>query len=228
MLAASQELKERFSSLLSSADDFALVVGIEREALVPIATIGAGSPSASFADKLAPLQAHTAPNAAAYLLVRRFDAAPALVAVTYVPDAAPVRQKMLFASTRLTLVRELGTEHFREHMFTTTADELTEAGFRKHDAHTQLAAPLTDEERSLGEVKRAEQEAGAGTATREIHLSKSLAMPVAADALAAMKELAAGRLVVMLVRCPPRPPGPLSYAPPWERGLATRRDGTDR
>jgi len=30
------------------------------------------------------------------------------VAVTYVPDKAPVRQKMLYASTRLTLTRELG------------------------------------------------------------------------------------------------------------------------
>lgn len=122
--------------------------------------------------------------------------------MTYVPDAAPVRQKMLFASTRLTLVRELGSEHFRETIFATTAEELTPAGFEKHDAHSALAAPLTEEERTLGDVKRAEQEAGGGTGTREIHLSKSLAMPVAEDALAALKALGdegSGTGLVMLV-----------------------------
>jgi twinfilin len=99
---------------------------------------------------------------------------------------------MLFASTRLTLVRELGSEHFRETIFATTPEEVSPTGFDKHDAHSAIAAPLTEEERSLGEVKRAEQEAGTGTGSREIHLSKSLAMPVAQDALAAMKELSEG------------------------------------
>ncbi len=120
----------------------------------------------------------------------------------YVPDAAPVRQKMLFASTRLTLVRELGTEHFRETVFATTADELSARGFDRHDAHAALDAPLTEEERSLGAVKRAEQEAGAGTGTREIHLSQRLNMPVGEDAIAALRELAdegSGRVLVMLV-----------------------------
>lgn len=128
------------------------------------------------------------------------------MAVTYVPDAAPVRQKMLFASTRLTLVRELGTEHFRETFFATTADELTSAGFEKHDAHTALEAPLTEEEKSLGEVKRAEQEAGRGTSTRETHLSNNLNTPVADDVIDALKELASEqRSLVMLVRASPAP-----------------------
>jgi twinfilin-like protein len=96
---------------------------------------------------------------------------------------------MLFASTRLTLTRELGTEHFRETIFATTADDLSAKGFERHDAHARLEAPLTEEERSLGEVKRAEAEAGSGTGTREIHLSKNLAMPVGEEAVAALKEL---------------------------------------
>jgi len=122
------------------------------------------------------------------------------VAVTYVPDTAPVRQKMLFASTRLTLVRELGSEHFRDTFFATTADELSPAGFDKHDAHTALEAPLTEEEKSLGEVRRAEQEAGMGTGTRAIHLSKNLDTSVADAALQALQDLAANsRSLVMLV-----------------------------
>jgi twinfilin-like protein len=129
------------------------------------------------------------------------------VAVTYVPDTAPVRQKMLFASTRLTLVRELGSEHFRDTFFATTPEELSPAGFDRHDAHSAVEAPLTEEEKSLGEVRRAEQEAGMGTRTREIHLSKNLATPVAEDAVRALQDLAGDkRPLVMLVGagCPRR------------------------
>lgn len=152
------------------------------------------------------MQPHIKPDEALYIILRRYPSAPALVAVTYVPDTAPVRQKMLFAATRLTLVRELGSEHFRETLFATAAHELTPAGFEKHDAHTAMEAPLTEEERSLGEVRRAEQEAGMGTGTREIHLSKHMATPIAEAALDALKELAAGdrRSLVMLVRVPVR------------------------
>jgi twinfilin-like protein len=144
---------------------------------------------------------HIKPNDALYIILRRYPSAPSLVAVTYVPDIAPVRQKMLFAATRLTLVRELGSEHFRDTFFATTRDELSPAGFKKHDAHSALEAPLTEEERSLGEVRRAEMEAGMGTGTREIHLSKNLATPVAEDALQALRDLGADkRTLVMLVR----------------------------
>lgn len=166
---------------------------------MPIKTLP--SNSSSFASNLSALQSHLQPNVALYIILRRYDDVPQLVAITYVPDSAPVRQKMLFASTRLTLVRELGSEHFRETIFANSTDDLTESGFKKHDAHTQMAAPLTEEEQVLGDVKRAEQEAGSGTGTREIHLSKSFAMPMAEDAIAALKELGhdGNRVMVMLV-----------------------------
>lgn len=141
-----------------------------------------------------------------YILLKRYDAVPKLVAVSYVPDRAKVRQKMLFASTRLTLVRELGREHFRETIFTTAQDELTPEGFDKHDKHEKLEAPLTEEERSLAGVKQAEAEEGSrGTGSREIHLAQTMQMPVGEDALASLKELGAdgGRNLVMLVSPPP-------------------------
>jgi twinfilin-like protein len=199
--AASQELVSQFNDLLASDTHFGLLATISSEQLRPLQLLTPSS-RASFASNVESLlQPHIKPNEALYVILRRYSSAPALVAVTYVPDTAPVRQKMLFASTRLTLVRELGSEHFRETFFATTPEELTPAGFEKHDAHNALEAPLTEEERSLGDVKRAEQEAGMGTATREIHLSKNLATPVAEEALQALKALGAGQQsLVMLVR----------------------------
>ncbi|KAF4996588.1 hypothetical protein FDECE_12377 [Fusarium decemcellulare] len=197
-ISASQELQNEFNSLLASNDTFGVLASIEKEALVPIATLP--STSSSFGENLAGLQPHIKSDAALYIILRRYDSVPKFLAVTYVPDSAPVRQKMLFASTRLTLVRELGSEHFRETIFVTTPEELSEKGFEKHDAHTKMDAPLTEEEQTLGEVKRAEQEAGSGTGVREIHMSKSFTMPISEDAVAAMKEVGqdGGRVVTML------------------------------
>lgn len=195
-ISASKELVSQFNDLLRSESTFGLLVNISNEQLTPIQTLtstSSGSPSSSFASNVDTLLTpHIKEKEALYIILRRYDSSPALVAVTYVPDTAPVRQKMLFASTRLTLVRELGSEHFRETIFATTAKELTSQGFEKHDAHTALDAPLTEEEKSLGEVKRAEQEAGSGTSKREIHLGSQMAMPMGDDAIMSLKELAMG------------------------------------
>ncbi|ESA43439.1 actin depolymerizing protein [Neurospora crassa] len=200
-ISASKELVSQFNDLLGSPSTFGLLINIANEQLQPIQTL-TSSPGSSFASNVDTLLTpHIKEKEALYIILRRYDSSPALVAVTYVPDTAPVRQKMLFASTRLTLVRELGSEHFRETIFATNAKELTSQGFEKHDAHTALDAPLTEEEKSLGEVKRAEQEAGAGTSKREIHLGTHMAMPMGEDALAALKGLAeegGGEGLVML------------------------------
>lgn len=121
--------------------------------------------------------------------------------VTYVPDAAPVRQKVIFASTRLTLSRDLGIERFRETIYTTTPEELTVEGFEKHDRHVKIEAPLTEEEQTLGDVKRKEAEEGRGMNQRKSHVSSGVSMPITEEALQALKRLVAedGDNLVQLV-----------------------------
>jgi twinfilin-like protein len=70
---------------------------------------------------------------------------------------------MLFASTRLTLVRELGGEHFPESVFCTEGEELTSQGWEKHVKHTESENPLTAEEQSLQDIKEAEALESRGT-----------------------------------------------------------------
>jgi len=71
---------------------------------------------------------------------------------------------MLFASTQLTLTRELGSENFGETLFATEAEELTEAGWRRHEAHGEAANPLTQEEQDLEDIREAEALESRGTA----------------------------------------------------------------
>jgi twinfilin len=136
---------------------------------MPAATIPAHAER--FEDDLDQLKDHISPAKAAYILLKTANAPNGYVAITYVPNAAPVRQKMLFASTRLTLVRELGLERFREQIFTTEREELTKAGWAKHEAHESLDAPLTEEEAGLKGVKDAEAAESMGTGGRRGHVS---------------------------------------------------------
>jgi twinfilin-like protein len=122
-------------------------------------------------------------------------------AVTYVPDAAPVRQKMLFASTRLTLARELGTENFTESVFVTTAQELTEEGWKKHEDHIKLDNPLTEEERNLEDIKEAEVLEVGGTGRRGAGYggpSGGLKMRAGEGVVEALSGLEDGSLVMLV------------------------------
>lgn len=101
---------------------------------------------------------------------------------------------MLFASTRLTLLRELGSEHFASTLFATTAAELSAEGWAKHEAHGGLEAPLTEEERSLKGIQEAEAGESTGTeARRGGHVvAGGVRMGIEEGAVGALRELKDG------------------------------------
>jgi twinfilin len=168
--------------------------------LVPKTTIPSTS---SFYADLSNLKPYLKPNEALYILLRLDTpaATPAFAAVTYVPNAAPVRQKTLFASTRLTLVRELGSENFADTIFTTEAEELTEQGWKSHEAHGEAENPLTEEERNLVGIKEAEATEAGGTARRGAgYGSSGVKMASGAGVVEALRDLQEGGLVSLVSR----------------------------
>ena len=199
-ITVSQELHSAFNELVSSPSQRGIIATISNETLAPTQTIH--SSSTDFFDDLASLKPHLSTTAAAYIVLRRYQNAPdGFVAISYIPDSAPVRQKMLFASTWLTLVRELGTERFRENLFVTELKELEKEGWEKHEASGELKAPLTEEEQTLQGVKEAEAEARGGTAGRKLETGGHLAInlsPEAREALEAFNE--SGENLLQLVQ----------------------------
>lgn len=168
-LKASQDLHDAFNNLVSDSSQRGLLASIENESLIPVNTIPVQD---DFESDLNQLQTHLAPNKAHYILLKIAPGEPnGYVAVTYVPNSAPVRQKMLFASTRLTLVRELGIERFRETLFVTEASELTPEGWARHEKHTAQEAPLTEEEAGQAGLREAEAQESGGTMARKGHVS---------------------------------------------------------
>ncbi|KAF2187499.1 twinfilin-1 [Zopfia rhizophila CBS 207.26] len=193
-ISASQELQQAFQSLTASPSQRGLLATITDERIVPGSTIP--SSTSSFLSDLSNLTPHIKPNEALYILLRRSDdlSSPdkSLVAVTYVPNSAPVRQKMLFASTRLTLVRELGSEHFAESIFCTEAEEVTAEGWEKHIAHGAAENPLTQEERDLEGIKEAEALESRGTQGKGLAQGGRIAIRVDSDIASALQNLGQG------------------------------------
>jgi twinfilin-like protein len=194
---ASNELIEAFKTLQSSPSNRGLLVTIEKESLVPSQTIP--STSSSFSADLSNLTPHLTPTQPLYILLRQ-DGASTFVAITYVPNTAPVRQKMLFASTRLTLVRELGIESFGEQIFVENADELSVEGWKKHESHVAMDNPLTEEERNLVDIKNAEATEVGGTSRRGAgYGSGGLKMQAGEGVVEALGSLQDGGLVMLKI-----------------------------
>jgi twinfilin-like protein len=194
---ASNELIEAFKSLQSDTSLRGLLITIEKESLVPSKTIP--STSSDFSADLSNLTPHLTPTQPLYILLRQ-DNASTFVAITYVPNTAPVRQKMLFASTRLTLVRELGIESFGEQIFVENAEELSVEGWRKHQKHVQQENPLTEEERNLVDIKNAEATEVGGTSRRGAgYGSGGLKMQAGEGVVEALSNLQEGGLVSLKI-----------------------------
>ncbi|KAF2497680.1 actin depolymerizing protein [Lophium mytilinum] len=196
-ISASAELLRAFQTFLTTPTQRGLLATISNESIQPGPTIS--STNSSFLSDLSNLSPHLTPNGALYIILRRADssssAAPAagsLVAVTYVPNAAPVRQKMLFASTRLTLLRELGSEHFGETVFVTEAEELSKEGWARHEAHGEAANPLTQEEQDLEGIKEQEAMESRGTQGKSLASGGSLAVKADEGVVGAVSALGQG------------------------------------
>lgn len=205
-ITASDELHDAFNSYTADPSLFALPITIASEALHPQPAIPFASSSSTFEASLPSLADHLHPKTPIYLLLRRSPTQnTGLVALTYVPATAPVRAKMLFASTRSTLVRDLGLEKFGETVFVTDASEVLDpqawaarsAGADAGSAAGRDEGILSREERELQGVKRAEEEERHGTQGRDLMGAGGsgggrLAMKITDEARAALAKLAAG------------------------------------
>ena len=164
-----------FEEFVNSPSLFALPVTIEREQLIPLIqdAVGFSNANSDFASTVPKLKTALHPNQAVYLILRTAPHANApLTAVTYIPSTAPVRQKTLYASTRSTLTRELGAERFTGNVFATEAEEITnpkEWEDRERSGHGATDdAVLSNQERELQDVRRAEEQERHGTARRDL------------------------------------------------------------
>ncbi|CDZ98594.1 Protein tyrosine kinase 9/actin monomer-binding protein [Phaffia rhodozyma] len=92
-------------------------------------------------------------------LLYRLDGNNAWLFITYVPDAAKVRDKMLYSSSKSRLVKALGETNFTDTIHATSPSDLTPRAYELHLAALAAPKPLTEKEKAMAEVRAAEYEA---------------------------------------------------------------------
>lgn len=192
-IQVSDELSKTFADAVSSGNVRILRVSIENESLVPSGTSAVESDFESDYKKY--IEEYLDTQTPAYIFVRLDEKASSgehkWLFLCFVPDHAKVRDKMLYASTRATLTKELGDYRFSDNIYGTEKGEFTWDGYKKHLAHKNAEAPLTKREQELAEIKAAEAKTVSdyqGTATRKSY-APGVSFPLTEEAIKALSEL---------------------------------------
>lgn len=157
-ICVSDELSSTFVNAVSSPGSLRLIlVEIENETLIP-SIVRPPTNCNSEAEDFELLADILHDDRPAYILFRLGDLANKdWLFISYVPDQAKVRDKMLYASTRASISRQLGDSNFKDSMFATSKDELTPTGYLAHLASRNAQAPMTLREKELADIKAAEE-----------------------------------------------------------------------
>ncbi|ODQ77333.1 hypothetical protein BABINDRAFT_169207 [Babjeviella inositovora NRRL Y-12698] len=98
-------------------------------------------------------------NEPAYIILQNDNSAAdkSYTFVSYVPDYATVRLKMIYASTKSTLLKELSASiKLTSSIFITDFDELSLANWKTIVKHERSETPLSEQEQSLQKIKNDE------------------------------------------------------------------------
>uniref|UniRef100_A0A6B2EES5 Twinfilin n=1 Tax=Phlebotomus kandelakii TaxID=1109342 RepID=A0A6B2EES5_9DIPT len=111
--------------------------------------------------------------------------------LSWSPDTATIRHKMMYASTKATLKNEFGSAHIKEELHATSPDEVTYAGYEKHKRDFSAPVPLTTREEELQEMRKTEIKTEINTETRQKTLN-GIGFPVSQAALDAIRDALKG------------------------------------
>eukprot|EP00088_Acartia_fossae_P060699 TRINITY_DN7271_c0_g2_i1.p1 TRINITY_DN7271_c0_g2~~TRINITY_DN7271_c0_g2_i1.p1 ORF type:complete len:357 (+),score=90.93 TRINITY_DN7271_c0_g2_i1:32-1072(+) len=106
--------------------------------------------------------------------------------ISWSPDHAHTRQKMLYASTKATLKKEFGQGQIKDEYFASTKEELTLRGYEKHMASMDGPGVLSQQELEMKEIKETETRVDIGVDTKQQTMS-SLMFPMQKEALSALE-----------------------------------------
>lgn len=110
--------------------------------------------------------------------------------ISWSPDQAPTRQKMLYASTKATFRKEFGQSQIQGEYYANTPEEVTLAGYRKHLSVEAAPGPLSQREEEQKAIKEAESRPEVSINTKHNTLS-GLAFPFQPAALEAVSQFQA-------------------------------------
>jgi len=97
--------------------------------------------------------------------------------ISWSPDHAPTRQKMLYASTKATFKKEFGQGQIKDEYFASMREEVSISGYKRHLTASEGPGPLSRQEEEMKEIKENEIRVDIGVDTKQQTMS-TLAFPV--------------------------------------------------
>jgi len=111
--------------------------------------------------------------------------------ISWTPDTATIRSKMLYASTKATLKTEFGSSHIKEELHATDKKEINLNGYRQHKHAFSAPAPLTMREEELQEIRRNEVHTNVNIDTRHQTLG-GISCPITEAVNTGLRDMARG------------------------------------
>lgn len=105
--------------------------------------------------------------------------------ISWSPDSASIRNKMLYASTKMTLKKEFGGGQIMDELYGNDREDISLRGYQKHVISAEAPGPMSREELEREEV-RAQEASTAGVDSKAAVVS-GLAFPMTAKCREAMK-----------------------------------------
>ncbi|KAG8888275.1 Twinfilin-1 [Tulasnella sp. 332] len=193
-ISASQELLDQYAMAMGRAANVRfLKIGIQQERLVPLGSWPVESQD--LASDFKQFQEIVEEDVPAYILAK-LDGDAGWLFISYVPDTAKVRDKMLYASSRSAVVKALGGQAFSDTMFTTIKGDLTPEAYAAHLRHVAAPPPMNAREQELADIKAAEKEMGEayeGSRGRKNHVGTTVGVKWSPEVEDAVRAIVSGQ-----------------------------------
>jgi len=111
--------------------------------------------------------------------------------ISWSPDGAPTRQKMLYASTKATFKKQFGAGQIQSEYFANTPEEVTLKGYKRHLETEAAPGPLSRAEEEMKAIKETESRPEVSVDTKHNTLS-GLAFPFQSEAQEAITQFHRG------------------------------------
>jgi twinfilin len=110
---------------------------------------------------------------------------------------------MLYSSSRNSLIKTLGSTHFKDNIFATSKGDLTPEAYEAHKRHQSAPKPMSAREKEAEATRQAEKEASlvAGSRTPVSHIGQGLPSQWTSEveeAVKALNESEGGSLVLLV------------------------------
>eukprot|EP01097_Dermamoeba_algensis_P008044 TRINITY_DN521_c0_g1_i1.p1 TRINITY_DN521_c0_g1~~TRINITY_DN521_c0_g1_i1.p1 ORF type:complete len:279 (-),score=54.64 TRINITY_DN521_c0_g1_i1:308-1144(-) len=190
-----RDLEQAFGAARTDASIRYLVAEIRDEKVVQV---NKGQPTGNLKGDVDHVRSLLQPAKPCYVLLKletKNDGGFEWMLISYVPDGSPVKERMLYASTRDTVKKSLGSSCFTEDLFASSPGDVTYDACQEAVSKKHYEGPLTQTEI----ITRMEKSAVIETGTTKEYVH-SVAFPLSDEGKAALEKFSKSQLKLVQLK----------------------------